>query len=178
MPSPTSSKPDTIVIPQKPSKEIDSPITSITPLQFTKGTPDVGWIFGKELTHITVEELPPNEFFFDKKRKSFVKQEIYWEASIIAKKFKILANGKAMKKEEFATQIAGMLGAFASTNQYSVGSLKEQLKQKNCLISKLEAKLATIEENARDQVNKGLEQARAADQKIIEQLRSDLEQTH
>jgi hypothetical protein len=46
-PSPASSKPDTIVIPQKPSKEIGSPITSITPLQFTKGTPDAGWIFGE-----------------------------------------------------------------------------------------------------------------------------------
>jgi hypothetical protein len=42
----------------------------------------------------------------------------------------------------------------------------------------LEAKLATTEANARDQVNTGLEQARAADQKEIEQLRSDLEQTH
>jgi len=37
-----------------------------------------------------------------------------------------------MKKEEFATQMAGMLGAFATANQYSVKSLKEQLKQKNC----------------------------------------------
>jgi hypothetical protein len=70
------------------------------------------------------------------------------------------------------------LGAFATANQYSVGSLKEQLKRKNRLISKLEAKLATTEANARDQVNTGLEQARAADQKEIEQLRSDLEQIH
>jgi hypothetical protein len=29
-----------------------------------------------------------------------------------------------MKKEEFATQIAGTLGAFATANQYSVESLK------------------------------------------------------
>jgi formate dehydrogenase maturation protein FdhE len=107
-----------------------------------------------------------------------VKQEIYREAGTVAKKFKILADGKAMKKEEFTTQIAGTLGAFATANQYSVGSLKEQLKRKNRLIRTLEAKLATTEANARDQVNTGLEQARAADQKEIEQLKSDLEQTH
>jgi hypothetical protein len=94
-----------------------------------------------------VEELPPNEFFFDKKRKVVVKQEIYREAGMVTKRFKILADGKAMKKEEFATQIAGTLGDFSTANQYSVGSLKEQLKRKNCLIKTLEAKLATDRSN-------------------------------
>jgi hypothetical protein len=112
--------------------------------------------------------MPPNEFFFNKKRKAVVKQEIYREVGIVAKKFKILDDGKTMKKDEFATQIAGTLGDFSTTKQYSVRSLKEQLKRKNRLISKLEAKLATTEENAIDQVNAGLEQARAADQKEIE----------
>jgi hypothetical protein len=81
-----------------------------------------------------------------------------------------------MKKEEFTTQIVGTLGDFSTTNQFSVGSLKEQLNHKNCLIETLEAKLATVEENARDQVNTGLEQARATDQMEIKRLRSDLEQ--
>jgi hypothetical protein len=97
-----------------------------------------------------VEELPPNEFFFDKKRKAIVKQEFYQEAGKVAKKFKILADGKDMKKQEFATQIAGTLGAFSTTNQYSVESLRDQLKQKNRLIKTLEAKLATTETTARD----------------------------
>jgi hypothetical protein len=122
--------------------------------------------------------LPPNEFFFDKKKKAVVKKALYQEAGTLAKKFKILADGKAMKKEEFATQIAGTLGAFSTTNQYFVGSLKEQLKRKNRLISKLEAKLATTEENARDQVNVGLEKSRATDEKEIEQIRSDLKKIH
>jgi hypothetical protein len=67
-----------------------------------------------------MEELPPNKFFFDKKRKDVVKQELYQEAGKVAKKFKILADGK-----EFATQIAGTLGAFATSNQYSIESLKD-----------------------------------------------------
>ena len=53
-----------------------------------------------------------------------MKQELYQEANMTTKKFKILDDGRAMKKEEFATQIAGMLGAFSTTNQYSVESLK------------------------------------------------------
>jgi hypothetical protein len=129
IPNPPS-KPASVVTPGKSSKQIGSPIISVTPLQSTKGIPDAGWIFGEELTPITVEELPPNEFFFDKKRKAIVRQELYQEAGKVAKKFKILADGRAMKKEEFATQIAGTLGAFATANQYSVESLKEQLKRK------------------------------------------------
>jgi len=63
-----------VVTPRKSSKQFRNPIISITPLQSTKGTPDAGWIFGEELTPITMEELPPNEFFFDRKRKAVVKQ--------------------------------------------------------------------------------------------------------
>jgi hypothetical protein len=97
-----------------------------------------------------MEELPPNEFFFNKKRKVVVKQELYQEAGTATKKFKILVDGRAMTKEEFATHIAGTLGAFATANQYSVESLKEQLKQKNCLIKTLEDKLATAKVATRD----------------------------
>jgi hypothetical protein len=83
---------------------------------------------GENLTPILVEELPLNEFFFDKKRKVVVRQELYQEAGTVSKKFKILTDGKNVKKVEFATQIAGTLGAFAMVNQYSFGTLKDQLK--------------------------------------------------
>jgi hypothetical protein len=80
------------------------------------------------LTPIAFEELPLNELFFDKKRKVVVRQELYQEAGIVSKKYKILTNGKDMKKVEFTMQIAGTLGAFSTTNQYSVRTLKDQLK--------------------------------------------------
>jgi hypothetical protein len=51
------------------------------------------------------------------------------------------------------------------------------LKRKNHLIKTLEAKLVTAEAVARDQANSGIEQARAADQKEIERLKTDLKQT-
>jgi hypothetical protein len=126
---------------------------------------------------ITVEVLSLNEFFFDKKRKAIVKQELYQEASTVTKKFKILTDGRAIKKEEFATKIVGTLGDFAIENQYSVGTLKDQLKRKNRLIKTLEAKLATVEVVAKDQMNIGLEQARVVDQKEIERFKVNLKQT-
>jgi hypothetical protein len=76
--------------PKQPFNEIDSPIASITPLQFTKGNRHARWIFGVELAPISIEELPPNEFLFDKKRKVVVKQESYQEVDVVAKRFKIL----------------------------------------------------------------------------------------
>ena len=69
-----------------------------------------------------------------------------------------------MEEEEFIDEVAGTLGDYATTNQYSVGTLKARLKQKNLLISKLEAQVATIEENSKDEANKGFEQARVIDQ--------------
>jgi hypothetical protein len=71
-----------------------------------------------------MEELPPNEFFFDKKRKAVVKREFYQEGGSTAKKYKVLTDGKDKKNEQFATEIAGTLGAYATANQFSVRVLK------------------------------------------------------
>jgi hypothetical protein len=71
-----------------------------------------------------MEDLPPNEFFFDKKRKAMVKREFYQEVGSTNKKFKVLIDGKDMKKDDFMTEIAGTLGEFSTENQYSVEVLK------------------------------------------------------
>ena len=123
-----------------------------------------------------MEELPPNEFFFDKKRRAVVKREFYQEERSTAKKFKVLTDGKDKKKEDFVTKIVETLGAYAMANQFSVGVLKNQLKQKNRLIKTLEVRLATTEEAAKDQASVGIEQARLADKSEIEMLKTKLEQ--
>jgi hypothetical protein len=122
------SEPTSVIILRKSSKQVGNPITSITPLQSAKGIPDADWILGEKLTPISVKELPLNEFFFDKKRKVVVRQELYQEAGIVSKKYKILTDGKNMKKVEFTMQIVGTLGAFSTVKQYSFGNLKDQLK--------------------------------------------------
>jgi hypothetical protein len=144
-------------------------------LQSTQGNIDAGWIFNEELRPIRVQELPLNDFFFDKKRKAVVKREFYQEGESTTKKYKVITEGKDKKKEQFATKIAGTLGAYASTNQFSVRLLKNQLKRKNCLIRTLEARLATATETAKNQVNVGIEQARLADKNEIEMLKTKLE---
>jgi hypothetical protein len=161
-------EPTLVITTGKSSKQVGNPIASITPLQSAKEIPDAGWILGEKLTPISVEELPPNEFFFDKKRKVVVREELYQEVGTVSKKFKILIDGRNMKKVEFTTQIVGTLGAFTTMNQYSVGTLKDQLKQKNHLIKTLEAKLATTEVVTKDQASATLEQARIEYQKEIE----------
>ena len=64
----------------------------------------------------------------------------------------------------------------ATTNQFSLGVLKNQLKRKNHLIKTLEARIATAEEVSKDQASVGIEQARMADKKEIELLKAKLEQ--
>jgi hypothetical protein len=174
----TSNEPVTDATMKQTSTEIDSPIPSVTPLQSTKGNPDAGTIFKEDLTPISVEELPPSDFFFSKKRKVVVKRETHQRVGAAAKRYRVLTDGEALEEVEFTEEVAGTLGAYATTNQYSVGTLKEWLKQKDLLISKLQTQIAAVETNARNEAYKDLEQARAADQQEIEQLKSNLEQMH
>jgi hypothetical protein len=171
-------KQDPVDTPGKSTKQIGEPITSVTPLQSTQGNIEEGWIFNEELRPIRAEELPPNEFFFDKKRKAVVKREFYQEGESTAKKYKVMTDGKNKKNEKFATEIAGTLGAYASANQFSVELLKNQLKRKNRLIRTLEARLASATENAKGQVSVEIELARLADKNEIEVLKTKLEQAH
>jgi hypothetical protein len=163
---------------EKAARQIGQPIASITPLQSAQAGVNEGWIFGEELRPIREDELPPNEFFFDKKRKAVVKREFYQEGQSTAKRFKIIADGMNKRKDEFATEIAGTLGAYATANQVSVEGLKRQLKAKNRLIKTLEARLTLAEENARSQLSGEIELARLSDKQEIQTLKAKLEQTH
>jgi hypothetical protein len=147
-------------------------------LQSTQGNIEEGWIFNEELRPIRAEELPPNELFFDKKRKAVVKREFYQEGESTTKKFKVMTDGKNKKNEKFSTEIAGTLGAYALANQFSVEILKNQLHRKNRLIRTLEARLASATENTKGQLNMEIELARLANKNEIEALKTKLEQAH
>jgi outer membrane biosynthesis protein TonB len=169
---------DPLSTPGKAAKQIGQPITSVTPLQSAQGNVQEGWIFGEELRPIRAEELPPNEFFFDKKRKAVVKQEFHQEGESTVKKYRVITDGKNKKKDEFATEIAGTLGAYATTNQFSVAALKNQLKAKNQLIKTLEARIASAAEDAKSQASGAIELAQLADRKEIEVLKTKLEKAN
>jgi hypothetical protein len=54
--------------------ELGSPITSLTPLHTTSGTPHLEVIYVSDLTPISREEIPSSDYFFSRKRKFVVKQ--------------------------------------------------------------------------------------------------------
>jgi predicted RNase H-like nuclease (RuvC/YqgF family) len=105
-----------------------------------------------------------------------VKREFYQEGESTVKKFKVMTDRKNKRNEQFATKITGTLGAYASTNQFSVRLLKNQLKRKNRMIKTLESRVASATENAKGQVSGEIELARMADKNEIEVLKTKLEQ--
>jgi hypothetical protein len=55
------------------SIELGSPITSLTPLQSTYGTPHEGDLYVSDLEPISRDEIPPSDYFFNKKRRAVLK---------------------------------------------------------------------------------------------------------
>jgi hypothetical protein len=154
-PSFSLDKSTTNAIEKQLSTKIGSPIQFITSLQFSRGNPNIEVIFIEDLTPISVEELPPSNFFFSKKRKVVAKREIHLKEGSTVKRHRVLIDGEALEEEDFAEEVAGSLGAFATTNQFSVGNLKERLKQKDLQISQLQNQMKTVEKNVWSEVNKG-----------------------
>jgi len=113
------------------STEIGNPIQIVTPLQSTRGNPNIEVILIGDLTHISIEEIPPSDFFFSKKRKVVVKKEMHQKEGATVKKHGLLLDGQNLEDEDFATEVVGSLGAFATSNLFSVNNLKERLKQRN-----------------------------------------------
>ena len=89
-----------------------------------------------------------------------------------------MTDGMNKRKDEFSMEIAGTLGAYETTNQFSVLMLKNQLKAKNRLIKTLEARVASAAESAKSQASGEIELARLADKKEIEVLKIKLEQAN
>jgi hypothetical protein len=174
--TPEKSATDTTGQPQ--TTQIGDPIMSLTPLQISQGNPSAEVVFIEDLTPISVEEMPPSDFFFNKKRRVVVKREMHQKEGATVKKHRVLLDGQALEEADFAMEVAGSLGDFSTTNRYSVGNLKEQLKQKDLLVSQLQCQLKTMEQSVRDEMNRGFEQIRACDRQEIQQLKFSLDEMH
>ena len=124
----TPDKSDTDTVGKQPSTKIGSPIKSVTPLQSSWGNPNAEVVFIEDLTPISAEEMPPSNFFFNKKRRAIVKRETHQKEGAIVKRHRVLCDGQALEEANFTMEVASSLGAFSTANQYSVGNLKEQLK--------------------------------------------------
>ena len=82
-----------------------------------------------------IEEIPPSNFVFSKKRKVVVKKEMHQKEGATVKKNRELLDGQNLEEEDFVVEVAGSLGDFATTNLFLVDNLKKKLKN-NQVISK------------------------------------------
>jgi chromosome segregation ATPase len=105
-----------------------------------------------------------------------LKQEIHPVGERSIKKHRVIIDGKKLKEGEFATELAGTMGAIASANIYSVGNLTTMLEQKDQEITQLQDRLKENERNIGWGIQKGLEQARLKDMQEIQKLNKDLDE--
>jgi hypothetical protein len=110
------------------STELGSLITFLTPLQSTYGNTQEGALYVSDLEPISRDDIPSSDYFFSKKSKSIMKQEMHPRGDMMIKKHKIIIDRKKLKEGEFTTEIVGTMGALASTNLYFVGSLTTMLE--------------------------------------------------
>jgi hypothetical protein len=156
------------------STELGSPITSLTPLQSTFGFPQLRALYVSDLEPISREEIPSSDYFFSKKRKVVLKQEMHQRENTMIKKHKIIVDGQNLEEEDFATEVAGSMGVLASANLFTVENMKTRLRQKNLMIADLQGQLRDNEKKIREGIKKGLDQARAEDKQEIQSLKSSL----
>jgi hypothetical protein len=156
------------------SQELGSPITALTPLQATFGNPHEGVLYVSDLEPISRDEIPSSDYFFSKKRRAVLKQELHPVGERTVKKHKIIIDGKKLKESEFATELAGTMGAIASANMYSVGNLITMIEQKDQEITQLQDRLKESEKMIGWGIQKGLEQARLKDIQDIQKLNENL----
>jgi hypothetical protein len=145
------------------STALGSPITALTPLQATFGNPHEGALYVSDLEPISKDELPSSEYFFSKKRRAVLKQELHSVGDRTLKKHKIIIDGRKLHDSAFATELAGSMGAIASANIYSVENLINTIEKKNQEITQLRGSLKENEKLIAWGIKKGLEQARLKD---------------
>jgi hypothetical protein len=83
---------------KQPYTEIGIPIKWVTPLNSSRGNPNIEVIFIENLTPISVEEIPPSEFFYNKKRKVVVKRETHQKEGSTVKRHRVLYDVQASEE--------------------------------------------------------------------------------
>jgi len=80
------------------STKLGSPITSLTPLKYAYGNPQEGALYVSDLQPISRDEIPSSDYFFSKKRKAILKQEIHPRGDMMIKKHKIIIDRQKLKE--------------------------------------------------------------------------------
>jgi uncharacterized protein involved in exopolysaccharide biosynthesis len=94
----------------------------------------------------------------------------------MVRKHRVLVDGQNLEEEDFATEVAGSMGALETTNLFTVDNMRTRLKQSDHMIVQLQGQLKDTEKNIREEINKGLDQARVVDKQEIQSLKSSLDE--
>ena len=94
----------------------------------------------------------------------------------MVKKHRVLVDGKNLEEGDFSIEVVGSMGALEMTNLFTVDNMRTRLKQSNHRIVQLQNQLKDTEKNIKEEINKGIEKARAANKKEIQSLKSSLDE--
>jgi hypothetical protein len=94
----------------------------------------------------------------------------------MVKKHRVLVDGKNLEEGGFTTEVVSSMGALETTNLFTISNMRARLEHSNLRITQLQDQLKDIEKNIKVEINKGLEQARAADKQEIQLVKSSLDE--
>jgi hypothetical protein len=98
----------------------------------------MGALFVDDLTSISIDEIPPYDYFFRRKRKVVLIQEMYMKEGSMVKKNKVLLDGQNLEEEDFTIEIAGSMGAMETSNFFTMGNMITRIKKSNNMIAQLQ----------------------------------------
>ena len=82
---------------------------------------------------------------------------MYIRESGMVKKHRVLVDGQNLEEGDFSTEVAGSMGALATTNLFTVSNMRARLEQSNRRITQLQYQLKDTEKSIKEEINKGLE---------------------
>jgi hypothetical protein len=89
--------------------------------------------------------MPPSYFFFSRKWKAIMKRESHQKYGVTTKRKRMVYDRNDRDDPEFMKEVADLLGAFATANQWFVGNLSEQPRQKCLLVEHLQSQIHAME---------------------------------
>jgi hypothetical protein len=84
------------------SNVVSSPIPSLTALATSSELPGSKLINIDDLTPIQLEDMPPSNFFFNKKRKAIIRRESPQKEGVSTKNHKVIYDGEGQNDPEFS----------------------------------------------------------------------------
>jgi glutaredoxin 2 len=94
----------------------------------------------------------------------------------MVKKNKVLIDRQNLEEEDFATKVAGSMGAMATKKKFTIGKIITRIKKSDKIIAQLQEQLNNVEERIREEMSKILEKTRDAERLEVQSLKTSLDE--